>query len=297
MVTDSVEHELPETGREAKGVREPHFRRRFWGYDRAQVDAFVERTARRLSDALAGREPDRAVQEALDRVGEETSAVLRRAHQIADELKTRARQEAKERRQDAEQFAAEVMARSRQEAEERLQRAEEDAAALRRQAEHDAAALRRDSELRITELDAEIDALWQERKRLLDDIERVSQQLHALVVDADSRFPAEEELTEEVEEAPGAVLAQDAEAADAAGEGAEDVIAGEAEADLTPIEEQEETAAVPPPEDTLPAEAEPETPGAVPAEAERETPGAVPARSDGTGGQDGGPAGPRSGAA
>jgi cell division septum initiation protein DivIVA len=162
-------------------VTEPHFSRRLLGYDRAQVDAFVERTAIRLADAQKAHTPDAAVQEALDRLGDETSAILKHAHALADELTTRSRQDAEELTARSQQEAAELTARAQQESAARLQ-----------QAEHEAAAIRQGAERRVTELDAEIDSLWQERQQLLDDIERISEQFHALASGAKERFPAEE---------------------------------------------------------------------------------------------------------
>ena len=187
-------------------MTEPHFSRRLLGYDRAEVDAFVERTAIRIADAQRAQTPDGAVQEALDRLGEETSAILRHAHAIADELTTRARQEAEELTARARQEAEELTVRSRQEAAEVTARAQQDAATRLQEAERDAASIRQGAETRVAELDSEIDALWQERQQLLDDIERISEQFHALASGAKERFPAEENATESVDETPGAVV-------------------------------------------------------------------------------------------
>ena len=187
-------------------MTEPHFSRRLLGYDRAEVDAFVERTAIRIADAQRAQTPDGAVQEALDRLGEETSAILRHAHAIADELTTRSRQEAEELTARARQEAEELTVRSRQEAAEVTARAQQDAATRLQEAERDAAGIRQGAETRVAELDSEIDALWQERQQLLDDIERISEQFHALASGAKERFPAEENATESVDETPGAVV-------------------------------------------------------------------------------------------
>lgn len=168
-------------------MADPHFKLRPWGYDRHQVDAFVARTAERLDAALAAGTPDGAVRQALDRLGDETSAVLQRAHQIAEEVTARSRAEADDRRSQAEQEAAAI---------------------------HQAA------EARVADLDAELEMLWQERQRLINDIDRISEQLRALVTDADARFPEETEpqqpepgtaeLVAVPDEAPGAIAARPA---------------------------------------------------------------------------------------
>ncbi len=56
----------------------------------AQVNAFVERTARRLDNALNARVPDGAVKEVVDGMGEGTSAALARAHKVAAKVTFRA---------------------------------------------------------------------------------------------------------------------------------------------------------------------------------------------------------------
>ena len=171
---------------------EPHFHLRPWGYDRREVDAFVERTAERLDAALEARTPDGAVKQALERVGEETSAVLQRAHQIAEDITARSRAAADDRRLRAEQ---------------------------------EAAAIQQAAEARVAAFDSELEMLWQERQRLINDIDRIAEQLRALVTEADERFPEEQEPPEEHEqvdaqpepagEGPAAVVARDPEAEDA----------------------------------------------------------------------------------
>lgn len=145
-----------EEGQGVGTLPDAHFRPRLWGYDRAAVDAYVERSGTLIADALTHHTPEGAVTAALDRLGEETSAVLQRAHQIADE----------------------VAARSQKEAEQ-----------CRQQAEHDAASMRQAAEQRVATLDAEIDKLWDERQRLLADMDRISVELHALVTTAHDRVP------------------------------------------------------------------------------------------------------------
>lgn len=159
---------------------EPHFHLRPWGYDRREVDAFVERTAERLDAALEARTPDGAVKQALDRVGEETSAVLQRAHQIAEDITARSRAAADDRRLQAEQ---------------------------------EAAAIQQDAKARVAALDSELEMLWQERQRLINDIDRISEQLRALVTAADERFPEEQDPPAE----PGGTGPQDEPARDAPG--------------------------------------------------------------------------------
>lgn len=165
--------ELPEA---AVALPEPEFPTRALGYDRAAVDSYLERVRGVMAGAVAPRSPEEAVQDALARVGEETSAVLQRAHQIADE----------------------VTARSEEEAAERRQRAEQEAAALMQAAEDRAATI-----------EADVDKLWHERQRLLDDIERIAAELQAVTAAADARFPVEEEAPEAVGAVADSVVTED----------------------------------------------------------------------------------------
>lgn len=178
VASDQPEQTPPdEIGEADEALSGPIFHQRPWGYDRAQVDSFVERTARRIEEAEMARTPDGAVKRALDSLGAETSAVLQRAHEIADDITTR----------------------SRADADARMERAEEEAAAIRRAADE-----------RVAAADADLEALWQERQRLINDIDRIAEQLRALITEADERYPDE---TEAVDDAPaegdtaGAVLA------------------------------------------------------------------------------------------
>jgi DivIVA domain-containing protein len=139
-------------------LRDPEFPVALRGYDREVVDAYVERVTRKLAELEAGRSPQAAIRNALDQVGEETSGILERAHETADG----------------------ITARSRAQAEERLQRAEREAREIVEAAE-----------TRVRVLDADADEVWRERKRLIDDTERVATELSELAEAANRRFPAE----------------------------------------------------------------------------------------------------------
>ena len=56
------------------------------GYDRAEVDRYVERVSRIVVELEAMRSPDAVIERALADVGEETSAILRRARKAAEEI-------------------------------------------------------------------------------------------------------------------------------------------------------------------------------------------------------------------
>jgi cell division septum initiation protein DivIVA len=130
------------------------------GYDRVAVDDYVQQTRHLIAELQAVRSPEAAVRRALERVGDQITGVLQRAHETAEQ----------------------ITAQSRSEAEDRLQQA-------RREAKHIADA----AEQRVRELDADTDRIWVERQRIVADAEDLAGQLLALAKVAAERFPNDEE--------------------------------------------------------------------------------------------------------
>jgi F0F1-type ATP synthase membrane subunit b/b' len=94
------------------------------GYERRAVDSYVNQVNRLIAELEVGRSPQAAVRHALDRVGEQTKALLRQARETAEEITSGAREDAE----------GEV-ARAKAEAKEISARAEEIAASAREEAE------------------------------------------------------------------------------------------------------------------------------------------------------------------
>lgn len=159
------------------------------GYDRAAVDAHLEDVQRLVDELRAGATPSHAVRQALDEVGEETSAILRRAHDAADEITVRSRAEADRRTEESERSATATLAA----AEARAQQLDEEAARRVEEARQSAVEIRAAAEAQVIELDKDTDRIWAERQRLLDDVERTSGQLVEISRAASRRFPGEEE--------------------------------------------------------------------------------------------------------
>jgi DivIVA domain-containing protein len=205
-------------------VSDPAFALALRGYDRAAVDAYVERVTRIVAELEASRSPREAVRQALERVGEETTDILRRAHDTGEEITSKARAEAEELRARTEADADELRSRtkaetdelrtrtataaealsaeSREEAEARLTKAREEAEALDVSSREEAERMLENSkrkahasvagiEQRLVELDGEVDVVWSERQRLIGDIEQLSRDLRGLAREAEVRFPAE----------------------------------------------------------------------------------------------------------
>ncbi len=127
------------------------------GYDRLAVDAYVKRTSQLVAELQATRSPEAAVRRALERVGEQISGILQRAHDTAEQITAQSRREAEERLELARQEAAEITAAG---------------------------------ERRAKELDADADRIWSERMRIVEDARALSRELLAISDDAAERFPA-----------------------------------------------------------------------------------------------------------
>jgi uncharacterized protein with HEPN domain len=136
------------------------------GYERVAVDEYVRQTRQLVAELQATRSPEAAVRRALERVGEQISGILQRAHETAEQ----------------------ITAQSRREAEDRLQQARVEATQIADAAER-----------RLRDLDADTDRIWLERQRIVADAEDLAAQLLALARTAADRFPADAEAEAEVE--------------------------------------------------------------------------------------------------
>lgn len=156
----------------ADGIRAKEFPPAMRGYDRAAVDAWREEVAELVLQLEDQAPRDAAVRRALDEVGKETSAILQRAHEAADE----------------------IASRSRSQAEGRLQRAEREAEITVSEAE-----------ARVRELDEDYRRIWDERQRLLDEMRQLADDVLGVADDAAERLepPREPEPITEENEAVG----------------------------------------------------------------------------------------------
>jgi cell division septum initiation protein DivIVA len=211
-------------------IRDPSFPAAVRGFDRHAVNTYVERVNTLIAELQVSGSPRAAVRHALDRVGEQTSGILHRARETAEEITTGAREEAEEtiarakaeahditsaaERQAGDEVsrataeADELVAGARTEADEILVRANDQAEttlakariegeARVRQVEEEIASLREDAAARMRSLQADIAAISDERRTLIDDIRRIAARLEAVV--------AEDETPPESPEPPAPV--------------------------------------------------------------------------------------------
>jgi DivIVA domain-containing protein len=177
------------------------------GYDRSAVDAYVERVNGVIAEIEVRSSPRAAVRHALEQVGEQTSGILQRARETAEEITASARQEAEDTTGRAKAEAAEmvvhastevdraaseaatVIARARTEAQEILAEARAEAEKILARAREEAAAVREEAEARLRELHADIAATWKERRELLDDVRAIATRLQEEASRAAARVP------------------------------------------------------------------------------------------------------------
>jgi DivIVA domain-containing protein len=202
------------------------------GYDRRAVDAYVKEVNRVIAELEVSRSPDAAVRHALDRVGEQTKAILQQARESAEEIESAAREEANESIARASAEAEEIVAsaqaaraeaegivagaraeaddvlvranaegektltRANAEAEKILARASAEAAEHLRRSEEEIAASREQAEARMRELRSETEAIWKERHELLDDIHAMTSRLQEVASGAAARVSTREPADE-----------------------------------------------------------------------------------------------------
>ncbi len=186
------------------------------GYDRRAVDAYVTRVNRVIAELEVSRSPQAAVRNALDRVGEQTIAILNEARESAEKIVAAAEEEAEQHiakakahaadlvvnasaraeqeRAEAEQIVAgaraegdDIVAQARAAAAQTLTRSRAKAAEHLKRTEEEIAAAREHAEARLRELDADTDAVWNERDALLEEIDGIATRLQTMASGAAAR--------------------------------------------------------------------------------------------------------------
>ncbi|MGI8572832.1 MAG: hypothetical protein ACR2L9_09470 [Solirubrobacteraceae bacterium] len=132
------------------------------GYDRIAVDAYVREANQLVEDLQATRSPETAIRRALERVGDEVSAILQQAHDAAAQITADARNEAQQVREQAAREAAAITAQGRSQ---------------------------------VIELGADTERIWTERQRIVQDARALAGELAALAEAADRLPPAAEDLS------------------------------------------------------------------------------------------------------
>lgn len=180
------------------------------GYDRRAVDAHIERVNRLIAELKVRTSPPAAVRHALDQAGEKVESLLQAAREAAEEITASARMEAEESTdrakseaakllvntsaeadrlkaesdeliadakaeaeatlENAKAEASQILAQASAEAENRLTRSQAEADEHLRRLEEELAARHNEAETRMREIQADTEAVWKERREMVDDI-------------------------------------------------------------------------------------------------------------------------------
>lgn len=191
-------------------IRDVSFHSGVRGYDRRQVDRYVQRVNRVIAELEIASSPQSAVRHALDRVGEQTSGILHHARETADEIVRTARAEAEDTvarakdeasditahaRTEADKIAAdaetvvgranaeagEIIANATKQAEAILVRADSQIVERRAREEQRLEEVRLEAEEEMQRLRAETDALAARRSLALDEVRALAERLQDLV--------------------------------------------------------------------------------------------------------------------
>jgi cell division septum initiation protein DivIVA len=130
-----------------------------FGYNRTAVDEHIARLERELGQVRGHAAPMASITDELERIGEQTASILVVAHDQAHETARLAQEQAERCVADAAANAVQMTA---------------------------------EAKAKLRDLDAETDAVWRERERLLEDVRVVSAALANLANQASERFPAAE---------------------------------------------------------------------------------------------------------
>jgi DivIVA domain-containing protein len=209
------------------------------GYDRKAVDAHIKRVNRLIAEVKVGASPRAAVRHALEQTEQQVSGLLERARETADELTASAHREAETEAEGIRAKAAEllvnanaeaddtkteadklladskteaqtmlanakaeaedILVRSRVEAEKTVTRAQGDADERLQQLQAELASLRDQTEARVREFQADTDAVWEQRRQLLEQMRGMASKLVDLADGAADREPDQPDLLEALE--------------------------------------------------------------------------------------------------
>jgi len=190
------------------------------GYDRRAVDAHLKRVNRLIAEVKVGASPRAAVRHALQQTEQQVRGLLEGAREAGEEITASARQEADENSERAKAELAElvvnvsaeadatrakaetlianarteaedILVRSRLEAENTVANARAEADEQLQRLKEELAGLRDEAETRMRGLQADTEAVWKERRELLDDIREKASGLLELADAAVARKPAE----------------------------------------------------------------------------------------------------------
>ena len=185
---------------EVAELRDVRFSTSLRGYDRDQVDAFVGRVNQVIAELQITAAPESAIRHALKQVTEETQGILERAHETADEITEHAKQEAQQRHEASENDARQLRDDAAHEAREVREATAREAREVREAAQSEAREVREAGEARGAELEADAQAILEERARRIAELRDLVRRLGDFTDAAANRYPTPHPPVAEVPE-------------------------------------------------------------------------------------------------
>jgi DivIVA domain-containing protein len=140
------------------------------GYDRDEVDRYMSRVNQMLAELQITAAPESAIKYALEKVSRDTRSTVEEAQREAEDITRDSRAKAHDRLEEAAK-----------EAEQLREAAEREARKLREAAARETHGTRAAAETRIRELEAEVQAMAEQRDRAVKELEELARSVAELV--------------------------------------------------------------------------------------------------------------------
>ena len=155
---------------EVAAVQNVRFSTALRGYDRDEVDRYINRVNQVLAELQITATPESAIAHALERVSWEKRSVIWEARQEAQEITRRSRARADDRIQEATKETQKLR-----------EVAEQEARQLREAAAQEAHGTRAAAESRIRGLEADVETMIEKRDRAIEELVELSHSLDELM--------------------------------------------------------------------------------------------------------------------
>jgi DivIVA domain-containing protein len=178
-------------------IRDVSFHTAMRGYERREVDQYVQRVNTVIAELEIAGSPEAAVRHALERVGERTSGIVQQARETADAIIEAARTEGEEATERAAVQSREIVDAARTEAaaivagaggeahdlvqqgERELAEARKQAREVRGQAEEALADARSRADELVSKAERETETLVEQRRQIVEEVHALAARLQA----------------------------------------------------------------------------------------------------------------------
>jgi DivIVA domain-containing protein len=172
-------------------LRNPQFAHAVRGYDRHEVDEFLAEIGDWLERGADEATSSELVRSALERVGEQTAAILTEAHDAAEAIRADAAAEVRQKLVDANATAERLAAEAEQHAERARTEADGYARRTRAEAEQESASIIATANGRKRDIEAVISDLEERREQAIAELEQIASGLTGTASQTRTRIEAD----------------------------------------------------------------------------------------------------------